>query len=225
MRRPARGERNNNPGNIDRTSPRTPWQGRLPDDALTDPRFEQFTSPEWGIRALCRTLVTYQDRHGLRTVRGIINRWAPPTGRDEQGKPYTQNTAGYVAVVARAMGVDPDQRISVHDYATARPLAEAIIKHELGYQPYDAEVIDQGLLLAGIQPPQRPVLATKTGTGAVVTTAGVALEAAAPALTEAGVQLQSTGLPWVQIAATLLTVAGIGLVMWGRVSVMRRTGV
>jgi hypothetical protein len=121
--------------------------------------------------------------------------------------------------------VHPDTQISVHDYGTMRPLAEAIIKHELGYQPYAPEVIDQGLLLAGIKPPERSVLATKTGAGAVVTTAGVTLEAAAPLLTDAGTQLQATGLPWLQIAATVLTLAGIALVLWGRLSVQRRTGV
>jgi hypothetical protein len=226
MRRAARGERNHNPGNIDRTTPRTPWQGRVPDDALTDPRFEQFTAAEWGIRALARTLITYQDKHGFRTIAGIISRWAPPNGRDPAtGLAYTQNTLAYIEAVSRAVGVDSNHRINVHDYATARPLVESIIKHELGYQPYSGELIDHGLLLAGIQPPARPLLGTKTGAGAAATTAGVALEAAAPLLTDAGSQLHSTGLPWLQIAATVLTVAGIALVLWGRLSVRERAGV
>ena len=71
---PTRGLRNNNPGNIDKG--RDEWEGQeLPGD---DPRFCTFTSMAYGCRALIRTLMTYRMKHGLSTVREIINRWAPP---------------------------------------------------------------------------------------------------------------------------------------------------
>lgn len=137
-----RGIRNNNPGNIDRQTPkRAGWMGAVPDRDLTDPRFEQFVAPEWGIRALARVLVTYQQRHNLRTVRQIIDRWAPPV---------ENNTGAYVAQVAKALGVAPDAQINVMNPATMQGLVVAIIKHENGVQPYADAVIRKGLELAGI---------------------------------------------------------------------------
>ena len=55
----ARGIRNNNPGNIDRNA--TKWQGMA--DKQDDPRFIVFTSPQYGIRAMARVLLTYQSKY------------------------------------------------------------------------------------------------------------------------------------------------------------------
>lgn len=129
----ARGIRNNNPGNIRHGRDR--WQGMR--DEQTDPDFIQFIAPEWGIRAMARLLLNYQALHGLRTVREIINRWAPPSEND---------TGAYVRHVAARLGVDPDEHIAVSDYL--RPLVETIIKHENGLQPYSAATIARGLELA-----------------------------------------------------------------------------
>lgn len=217
-----RGVRNHNPGNIDRTTPRTPWQGRVPDDQLTDPRFEQFIAPEWGIRALARTLITYQDKHGLRTVRGIIDRWAPPAEND---------TWAYITAVANRLGVLADDEIDVHDYATLRVLVESIIKHENGQQPYSAAVIDHGLRLAGVVPAKsKPMAASKTIIGTTVAaTAGAAPEVVdtlQPALAEAGVALEpfAAWSPWIRVLVTVLVIAGAALAIYGRLDVRRRTG-
>ena len=126
-----RGIRLNNPGNI-KESPgdKTQWQGeRATDD---DPVFEEVVSPEAGIRALARILLGYQRRHGLNTVTGIINRWAPGCEND---------TGSYIAHVASRLGVTPDQAIDL----TKAGLVEAIIRHENGQQPYAREVILAGI--------------------------------------------------------------------------------
>jgi hypothetical protein len=142
----ARGYRNKNPGNID-FSPRNGWLGQVGIEPTGNPpRFAVFESHEYGIRALARLLVTYGERHGLRTVAGIINRWAPPN---------ENVTSSYVAFVARLVGVKPDDVVDVTEYAVARPMVEAIIRKELGGCPYPASVIDEGLKLAGIVP-QKP---------------------------------------------------------------------
>lgn len=195
-----RGLRLNNPGNIDRTNPRTPWQGRVPDDQLSDPRFEQFTGPAWGIRALCRTLITYQDKHGLASVRGIINRWAPPNEND---------SAVYVNAVAEAMGVEPFADIDVTKYETMLALAKAIVRHEngnpktFGYPPdwYDADTWDEGLKLAGIVP-GKPVSVVKDPV-----VQGSTVAAVAGTITVA----DSLGLvkQFVQPGSNLGTVAGV----------------
>jgi len=76
--RQTRGYRNRNPGNIDH-QPANRWQGLADPPIETAPpgsraRFARFVSHEYGIRALAVLLTTYQDRHGLRTIRGIITR-------------------------------------------------------------------------------------------------------------------------------------------------------
>lgn len=217
-----RGIRNCNPGNIDH-SPANKWQGLADppiEQGVPNPRFARFIAPEWGIRAIARLLITYQDRHGLNTVRMLINRWAPPV---------ENNTAAYIDAVARKIGVGAADPISVHDYTVARELVIAIIRHENGQQPYADAVIDQGLLLAGIKAPSRPLAATKTVQGAVLTGSGIAIEPIAQiasTLTDAGHQAQAVAsiAPWLQGLAVLLIVAGIGLTIYGRMQVRQRTG-
>lgn len=157
-----RGLRNFNPGNIRHGQP---WQGRAAEQP--DPAFVTFESYAWGIRAMAKTLITYQDTYGLNTVRGIIGRWAPPTEND---------TAAYVAAVAAQVGVAADQPIDVQDYAVLRPLVEAIARHENGQvAPITPADFDYGLTLAGVPPGRkRNILLTREGAGAAVTIASTA---------------------------------------------------
>lgn len=137
----ARGYRNRNPGNID-WSERNGWLGQVGREQTGNPpRFAVFETHEHGIRALARLLQSYQTRHKLNTVAGIINRWAPPV---------ENVTSAYVAFVAKAAGVGPHDPIDVMRYQHARPLVEAIIRKELGGNPYPPEVIDNGLGMAGV---------------------------------------------------------------------------
>lgn len=131
-----RGVRNCNPGNIRRDE--TAWDGLLP--MQTDPEFCQFKTPAWGIRALATVLLNYQRLHGLRTVRGIISRWAPP----EDGN----DTAAYIAAVARRMVVDPDGEIDLHSPARLFGLTRAIIAQENANFAYPESVLADGLRMA-----------------------------------------------------------------------------
>ncbi len=133
MRRP-RGIRNNNPGNIRKSNIK--WQGLAQEQ--TDVAFYQFTRAEYGIRALCRVLRTYQRKYGLNDVRSIINRFAPPVEND---------TDSYVYAVAKALGVSSNISINLEDRETMIKLLKAIIKHENGQQPYDDKVIIRGIEL------------------------------------------------------------------------------
>jgi len=137
----ARGIRNNNPGNIRRVEADR-WRG-VADDQSGDAEFWVFKAPEWGIRALVRIVAfTYPNRFGLRTVRAIITRWAPPNEND---------TASYVRTVAAALGVDADVPLDFSDRRIVHALVCAIIRHENGINPYPMATIDQGIDLA--QPP------------------------------------------------------------------------
>ena len=133
----TRGIDNNNPGNIDRTNVK--WEGM--GDQQDDPRFINFSSPEYGIRAISRVLQTYSVKHNLNTVEGIISRWAPPVEND---------TSSYIDHVSSLLGVEPDETIDVKNPTIMRALIKSIIKHENGVQPYTDEQIDSGLVLSGI---------------------------------------------------------------------------
>ncbi|MDR6292366.1 hypothetical protein E9232_004906 [Inquilinus ginsengisoli] len=144
----ARGIRNNNPGNIDRGKPPTKWLGLASPAEMTpeqkaESRFAVFRSPEYGIRALAKLLQTYQSKHGLKTVRSIIDRWAPPS---------ENVTSAYVAAVAKGVGVGPDDTVDVRHYATAAALVAAIIAHENSGFRYAPAVLGKGLVLAGVKP-------------------------------------------------------------------------
>lgn len=128
----ARGIRNNNPGNIERTRDR--WRGMSADQSA-DERFVVFDSPEWGLRAMARVLRKYAAG-GAVTVRAIINRWAPPT---------ENVTSAYVAAVARELNVDPDTPLVLD--AVLPELLAAIVRHENGTQPYGTTTIAQAIQL------------------------------------------------------------------------------
>jgi hypothetical protein len=220
-----RGIRSNNPGNI-RVG--DPWQGLMPRDQMNDAQkrekeFCVFSEPKWGIRALCRLLIAYKDKHKLDTVRGIITRWAPPKGK-VGSKTYTQNTEAYIAQVSAALGVSDLTKIDVYQYDIAKPLVKAIIKHENGVQPYDDDTINEGIRLAGIEVPVKPLSQSREIKGQQVAAGGllgsVAAEAAA-GLSDAAGMLQpliayADTIKWVFIG---LTLAGIIFTMWARMRV------
>lgn len=123
-----RGIRNNNPGNIRRTS--DAWQGLR--DVQTDDAFFQFTTAEWGLRALMKLIRNYYVRYNLNTVREIISRWAPSS---------ENNTAAYVDHVAARIGFGPDEYIPAID-AVLIPIAKAITRHENGIDPYSHDTYE-----------------------------------------------------------------------------------
>lgn len=132
---PTRGERNNNPGNLDRTG--TQWEGMAA--AQPDPRFICFADPVMGIRALAKVLLTYQRKHQLDTIRGIVSRWAPPA---------ENNTEAYVSHVAEEVGAGPDDEIDLEDLGVLFALTKAIIEHENGRCVYSNEVLLQAVTKA-----------------------------------------------------------------------------
>ena len=207
----ARGIRNHNPGNLRRSS--DPWQGLAPEQS--DPDFFQFASAKWGIRALARTLIAYQDRVGLTSIKQMIGRWAPPSEND---------TSAYVRAVASAVGVAADDKVNVHDYSQLRPLVIAIIRHENGQQPYTDAEIDAGLILAGVEPPQKPLSQSRTVQGGQVAAGATVLGLTAEAIrdVEPAFPLLQTSLqiaPWIVGA---LVLAGVSYIIWARIDDRRK---
>lgn len=159
------GVRNNNPGNI-RVSD-IPWNGKAPGG---EGGFERFNTPEDGVSALTQNLLTYQDKHGLNTIEGIINRWAPASDNN--------NVGAYVASVAQRTGLDPKAALNLRDPNVMKPLVSAIIQHENGQQPYDPAVIERAVA-ARLQPDGGRVQVAQANTG-TMTDAGPAVTMPAP---------------------------------------------
>jgi len=127
MNAKPRGIRNNNPGNI-RGSDLFKWDGEIGRD---DKDFVIFARPEDGLRALARTLRTYRNNYGIQTIKGIINRYAPPS---------ENITSSYAQHAAKAVGVPMDAPLEAHEYPK---LMHVIVLHENGVQPYtDAQIME-----------------------------------------------------------------------------------
>lgn len=121
------GIRNNNPGNIERSN--IQWNGSIPADQVQqllgvpyDTVYEQYVSPDYGVRAIGHVLKAKVAR-GLTSVDAIIRDYSA-TDQD-----------AYVANVAKALGVDETQDFDV--VAVLPAFAAAIIQQENGRQPYE----------------------------------------------------------------------------------------
>lgn len=140
----TRGVRNSNPGNLRKSKDQ--WEGAIGDDG----EFVIFDSPESGVRALGKNLLSY-GRRGYDSIEKIINRWAPPNENDTQA---------YIDSVVAATGIPATQSLDLSDPDTLSSLAQAISFHETGSR-YNPEVYQQGIARAlnGISPKTPPVSA------------------------------------------------------------------
>lgn len=170
----SRGYRNKNPGNIRQG---INWHGLAP--VQKDPVFATFSNHEFGIRALVKNLLTYQSKHNLNTIAGIIERWAPPNENDTNN--YIRNVAKWTAIL-------PNEELDLKKYEDIRAITKGIIRMELGAKNvYDDAIIDEGLSLAGIDIPhnakiERPMEKQKSRNnqqrGIIgITTLGIAAQA------------------------------------------------
>lgn len=130
------GVRLNNPLNVKRSTAK--WHGQIGTDERGHVHFE---TPEYGIRAAMVNLWSYWIKHGLRTLEGIIGRWAPVTDTIGSRKGAPQNAPNeYAAWVAKKMGnIDPatplnlfDRDGAVKDPAQLIDLITAMAEYEIG---------------------------------------------------------------------------------------------
>ena len=140
----ARSVRNNNPGNIERNQ--TTWQG-MAEDQSADDRFAVFESPEMGVRAMARTLNTYNTQYGLNTIEGIVRRWAPPNEND---------TNAYIRFVSQRSGVAADKEINFGtEQDELNRVMRAMIEMEGGPQAaeyFTPEIVSRGIELSTTAP-------------------------------------------------------------------------
>lgn len=128
-----RGIRNNNPRNI-RWGDN--WQGLKQDGKQQDPSFCVFTNAVYGIRALAKILINYKKLYGLKTIRSIISRYAPPN---------ENQTQVYIQSVSKQIGRYPDEPIDIEERGILTVFIKAIVRIENGIQPYKDETIQKGI--------------------------------------------------------------------------------
>lgn len=137
-----RGVRLHNPGCLERLG--IDWRGMAPDQSA-DPLLVAFDGPEWGIRALARTLLGYQHQEARRSISSLISRFRPPRQHD---------TIGYCRWIAASLDCQVTDRISLDEPATLMGLVQAIIRRESGPLPsgracwYPYETVARGVALA-----------------------------------------------------------------------------
>ncbi|MCR5679019.1 MAG: structural protein P5 [Prevotella sp.] len=117
----SRGYRNNNPLNIIRTETTLLYKGALPREKQLDTHFVMFKTRVYGLRAAVKLLHRYFTKYGLRTVRGIINRWCPDA-----------TAAKYIERVCREIEVKPDEELEWNGLRICA-LVAAMAKVENGY--------------------------------------------------------------------------------------------
>lgn len=114
----SRGLRNNNPGNIRRSS--THWLGLS--HFQNDSQFCQFEKMEFGVRALLVLLRTYYNKHHCNTIKKVISRFAPSS---------ENNTENYIKFVCSFVALPPDIKLSL---SATLELALPIMRYECGFR-------------------------------------------------------------------------------------------
>lgn len=129
----SRGLANCNPGNIRRSSSR--YRGEV--RPSRDPDFKQFESIEWGYRAIFVTLNTYRRKYGLRTIREMISRWAPPV---------ENHTEAYIRAVTARTGFSAGAVLDTRSRKQMVPLIAAMSEVENGVKA-DFRAVERGWVL------------------------------------------------------------------------------
>ena len=117
-RKIPRGIRNNNQLNV-RVG--NNWLGEVANP--TDNVFEQFQTMYYGCRAAFIILRTYIVRHKIKTIDGIIRRWAPSN---------ENNTEAYILHVCRVTGMGSKDKLAFLDHDRMIKLFNAMCLVECG---------------------------------------------------------------------------------------------
>ena len=197
------GIRLNNPGCMRITKDR--WQGLDPAETARNGKYFAFLEAVYGLRAIARALITYQDKRlaangsKIDTVKEIVERWAPPSENP---------TEHYIDFVRSRTGIYAGQHLDLHDFATTKAIVCAIVEFENGCQPYDDATITKALVLAGLEPEKAPIAKSRTMKGGVVAMAATGLAAVGEAAKDAAPVVEE----WYRPALDMI--GGLGVPQW-----------
>jgi hypothetical protein len=85
----------------------------------------------YGYRAVFKLLYNYQKRYGLKTIRKLIERWAPAN---------ENHTEAYINSVATAVGIAPDAKIETMYHDEMVKMVAAMSRVENGIPAVMADV-------------------------------------------------------------------------------------
>jgi len=159
--------------------------------------FEQHGSYEQGLKAIDDNLRNYGEKHGIKTLRGVISRWAPSSEND---------TEAYIKNVSAKTGINPDQEIDLSNPVVRHILSGPIVLQEKGLknivgkqQQQSAPTSDFGsFLTSGTTESEKPTEITT-------------VKAKPKNLQEAIVSAQDTMKPIADIGKNLASVGDIAL--------------
>lgn len=120
--------RRNNPGNIRSGGAR--YKGEMGSQG----GFRVFKDAAWGFRAMFVLLNTYRVRYGLRSIREMLNRYAPPIEND------TEAYVGYVCTACRMSDYYP---LDTEDHDDMVPVVRAMARMEQGHD-VDPAAVEEG---------------------------------------------------------------------------------
>lgn len=120
-----RGLKNNNPGNIRKSS--DTFQGEILPSG--DAAFKQFKTMQYGERAIFVVLNTYAKKYGRDTIKSIVERWAPAN---------ENNTDLYIEQVEKWSGINRNIKITNDEQKIK--VVRAIIRKETSYIASETEL-------------------------------------------------------------------------------------
>lgn len=126
----SRGYRNFNPGNIRQSD--VAYTGEV--EPSKDPAFKQFRTMSYGYRAMFVLLHTYSVKYHLKTLREMIERYAPPVEND------TIEYVNFVSSRAKVADISTVDTMNEHQMI---PIVAAMARVENGSDP-DMDEIRQG---------------------------------------------------------------------------------
>lgn len=119
----ARGDRNNNPGNLNFAR-----QNGAHLESGPGARFAAFDTMAEGVAALAVQLKLYASR-GIDTISSIVKKYAPAADNN--------NVGAYIAALTKATGKGADDKLDLNDTGTLSALMKGIVKHEGNTVPDD----------------------------------------------------------------------------------------
>ena len=131
----TRGQRNNNPCNIRKTTDK--WIGQVSNlNGKTDKAFCQFDTMKHGLRATFKLLFNYRKKYNINCIWHIVHKWAP----EKDGN----NERAYVAFIESRTGLDKWLPLVTEEY---KAVVSAMCEIESQYKP-SPEEIDEAYELA-----------------------------------------------------------------------------
>ncbi|MDC9593504.1 lytic transglycosylase catalytic [Xenorhabdus sp. IM139775] len=151
----TRGERNNNPLNMEFAKQRGATVENHPEQ-----RFAQFATAYEGLERTAWQLRRYfnglTDNVNRQSVETIIEKWAPPGGKDKN------RTEDYINRVAQRLGVRRDDRLDLNNHDVMYALMNAMSVEEIGKPlPYDKRLV-MAAITGDQDPTKEPVKTPKT---------------------------------------------------------------